>query len=145
MYIWIKHLCRAWDRFGNVSYTLEGKSAGQFFILFSTKKEIDFFHCTMWNEMVWKSQADRAPWLVLYAYMYTYTYAAIRGTAYINKEGWIQVKVGRECADTRMDLEIIILSEISQVEKVKYLIISLICEIYKNDTNRPVYKTEKDS
>ena len=31
-----------------------------------------------------------------------------------NKEGWIQVKVGRECAATQIDLEIIILSEVSQ-------------------------------
>ena len=91
MYSWIKRLlCRPWDKFGNVSYTLEENSAGQFFILFSTKKEIDFFHCTMWNEKVWKSQAERAPSLVLFAdmyvYMYVYMYAAIRGIAYIIKK-----------------------------------------------------------
>ena len=34
-----------------------------------------------------------------------------------------------------MDLEIIILSEVSQKEKNKYHMISLICGIYKNDVN----------
>ena len=44
------------------------------------------------------------------------------------------------CAATRMDLEIIILSEVSQTEKDKYRIISLICGILKNDTNELIYK-----
>ena len=43
-------------------------------------------------------------------------------------------------AATRMDLEIIILSEVSQTEKDKYRIISLICGILKNDTNELIYK-----
>ena len=34
-------------------------------------------------------------------------------------------------AATWMDLEIIILSEVSQIEKDKYLMMSLICEILK--------------
>ena len=38
-------------------------------------------------------------------------------------------------ASTRMDLESIILSEVSQTEKDKYHMISLICGILKNDTN----------
>ena len=33
------------------------------------------------------------------------------------------------------DLEIIILCEVNQKEKDKYHMISLICEIFKNDTN----------
>ena len=48
-------------------------------------------------------------------------------------------------AATWMDLEIIILSEESQTEKDKYLMISLICGILKNDTNELIYKTETDS
>ena len=50
-------------------------------------------------------------------------------------------------AATWMDLEIIILSEVSQIEKDKYLMMSLICEILKkkNDTNELIYKTEIDS
>ena len=44
-----------------------------------------------------------------------------------------------------MDLEIIILSEISQAEKDKYHLISLTCGIQKNDTNELIYKTEIDS
>ena len=48
-------------------------------------------------------------------------------------------------AATLMDLEIIILSEESQTEKDKYLMISLICGILKNDTNELIYKTETDS
>ena len=41
-----------------------------------------------------------------------------------------------------MDLEIVILSEASQIEKDKYHMISLICGILKNGTNEPTYKTE---
>ena len=42
---------------------------------------------------------------------------------------------------TWMDLEIII----SQTEKNKYHILSLICGVCKNDTNEPTYETETDS
>ena len=45
---------------------------------------------------------------------------------------------------TWMDLEIIILSEVSQKEKDKYHMISLICGISKNDTDELIYKTEID-
>ena len=48
-------------------------------------------------------------------------------------------------AATWMDLEIIILSELSQIEKDKYHMISLICGLLKNDTNELIYKTEIDS
>ena len=48
-------------------------------------------------------------------------------------------------ATTWMDLEILILSEISQREKDKYHIISLICGILKNGTNELIYKTEIES
>ena len=47
-------------------------------------------------------------------------------------------------AVTWIDLEMMILSEISQTEKDKYHMISLICGIYKNDTNEFIYKTEID-
>ena len=48
-------------------------------------------------------------------------------------------------AVTWMDLEIVILSEVSQREKEKYHMISLICGIQKKETNEPIYKTEVDS
>ena len=48
-------------------------------------------------------------------------------------------------AATWMDLEMIILSEVSQTEKDKYHIISFTCGIFKNDTNELIYKTETDS
>ena len=48
-------------------------------------------------------------------------------------------------APTWMDLEIIILSEVSQTEKDKYHMLSLICGILKNDTNGLTYKTGTDS
>ena len=49
-------------------------------------------------------------------------------------------------AATWMDLEIIILSEVSQTEKDKYHMISLTCGIWKiNDKNELTYKTETDS
>ena len=43
-------------------------------------------------------------------------------------------------AATCIDLEIIILSEINQTKKDKYLIL-LVCGIFKNDTNELLYKT----
>ena len=48
-------------------------------------------------------------------------------------------------AVTWMDLEIIILSEVSQTEKDIYHVISLMCGIFLNDTNKLIYKTETDS
>ena len=45
-------------------------------------------------------------------------------------------------AATWMDLEIIILSEVSLADKYR---ISLICWILKNDTNELIYKTETGS
>ena len=48
-------------------------------------------------------------------------------------------------AVTWMDLELVILSEVSQTEKDKYHMISLICGIQKNGTNEPIYKTEIES
>ena len=45
-------------------------------------------------------------------------------------------------AATWIDLENIMLSEISQTEKDKYHMISLICGIYKNDIKELIYKTE---
>ena len=47
-------------------------------------------------------------------------------------------------AATWMDLEIIILCEVSQTEKGKYHMISLICGIFKNDINVLIYKTETE-
>ena len=48
-------------------------------------------------------------------------------------------------AATWMDLEMIILSEVSQTEKNKQHIISLTCGIKNNDTNELNYKAEIDS
>ena len=48
-------------------------------------------------------------------------------------------------AATWMDLEIVILSEVSQSEKDKYHMITLIGGILKNGTNEPIYKTEVES
>ena len=47
-------------------------------------------------------------------------------------------------AATWMQLEIIILSEVSQKEKDKYHMISLICGIW-NMTNEPIYEMETES
>ena len=44
-----------------------------------------------------------------------------------------------------MDLEIIILSEGSQTEKDKYYMISLVCGIFKNDTNEYIYTKQKQT
>ena len=46
---------------------------------------------------------------------------------------------------TWMDLEIVILSEVSQTEKDKYHMISRICRILKNDTDELIYETGIDS
>ena len=48
-------------------------------------------------------------------------------------------------APTWMDPEIITLSEVSQTEKDKYHMISLICGTKKNYINELIYKTEIDS
>ena len=48
-------------------------------------------------------------------------------------------------AATWMDLEIIILSEVSQTEKDKCHMISLICRNPKYDTNELIYEIETDS
>ena len=45
-------------------------------------------------------------------------------------------------AATWIELEIIILSEVSQMEKDKYHMISVICGIWKNATNELIYKTD---
>ena len=48
-------------------------------------------------------------------------------------------------ATTWMDLEIIILSEVSQTEKDKYHMISILCGIQKKKhTNELIYKAEID-
>ena len=48
-------------------------------------------------------------------------------------------------AATWMDLEIILLSEVSHTEKDKYHMISPMWNlIFKNDTNELIYKTETD-
>ena len=44
-----------------------------------------------------------------------------------------------------MDLEIVILSEVTQTEKDKYHMISLICGIENSDSNELIYKTGKES
>ena len=50
-------------------------------------------------------------------------------------------------AATWKDLKIIILSEVSQIEKGKYHVISFICGMLKKkkDTNELIYKTEISS
>ena len=48
-------------------------------------------------------------------------------------------------AATWMDPEIVILSEVSQTEKDKYHMISLICGILKKGANELIYKTEIES
>ena len=45
-------------------------------------------------------------------------------------------------AATWMDLEVVILSEVSQTEKDKNHMISLICGILKKAANELIYKTE---
>ena len=48
-------------------------------------------------------------------------------------------------AATWMNLDIIILSEISQTEKDKHYMISLTCGILKNSTNELIYKIGTES
>ena len=50
-----------------------------------------------------------------------------------------------QSAETWIDQGIIILSGVSQLEKDKYHMISLVCGILKNDTNEFTYKTKIDS
>ena len=48
-------------------------------------------------------------------------------------------------AVAQMNLEITILSEVSQTEEVKSFVISLTCGILKKDINELIYKIEIDS
>ena len=48
-------------------------------------------------------------------------------------------------ASTWMELQIIKLSEVSQTEKDKYHMISLICGILKNSTKELIYNIETDA
>ena len=48
-------------------------------------------------------------------------------------------------AATWMDLDMVILSDVSQKEKGKYHMISLICGILKKDTNELINKRETKS
>ena len=84
----------------------------------------------------WKQPkcAGAAEWIKKKCYIYTMEYYSSIKTNEI-----------LPFAATWMDLEIIILSEVSQTEKDKYHMISLICGILKNDTNEIIYKTETDS
>ena len=43
-----------------------------------------------------------------------------------------------------MNLQILMLSEVSQTERDKYHMISLTCEIYKKATNELIYRTETE-
>ena len=43
-----------------------------------------------------------------------------------------------------MCLGIVILSEVNQTEKDKYHMISLICRIFKNDSNELIYKQNRN-
>ena len=46
---------------------------------------------------------------------------------------------------TRMDLQVVILSEVSQRERDKYHMMLLICGIENNGISELIYKTETDS
>ena len=46
------------------------------------------------------------------------------------------------CSISRLDLEIIIINEVSQ--RKKYHMVSFTCGFLKYDTNKCIYKTEKD-
>ena len=47
-------------------------------------------------------------------------------------------------AATWIDLDTVIVSEVSQTEKEKYNVTSLMCGIYKDNTSELIYKTETD-
>ena len=70
---------------------------------------------------------------VIYVYVYTHTH---NGILLRHKENKMM-----PFAATQMDLDIILLNEILQ----KFHMVTLICEIKKNETNELVYKTERDT
>ena len=55
------------------------------------------------------------------------------------------MKYCKTFAATWLDPETIIQREVSQTEKDKYHMISLICGIYKNDTHELIQRTKIDS
>ena len=72
-------------------------------------------------------------YIYIYIYIYMEYYSAIKRNEVM------------PFAAAWMELEIIILSEVSQTDKDKYHMISLICGIFKNDTNELIYKAAIDS
>ena len=79
--------------------------------------------------------------------MYTHTYTHTHTHTHTHTEEYYSAIKKNEImpfAATWMDLEITILSKVSQKEKDKYMI-SLICGILKNGTNELIYKTETES
>ena len=68
----------------------------------------------------------------MYMYTHTHIYSAIKKNEIM------------PFAATCVDLEVIILSEVSHREEDKCHMILLICEILKNDTNELICKTEID-
>ena len=76
---------------------------------------------------------------VVYIHIYIILYVIYNGILAI-KENEIM-----PFAATWMDLEIIILSEVSQTEKGKYHMTSHMWNLIKNDTNKLIYKIEIDS
>ena len=79
-----------------------------------------------WMSM--NSQMDKEDMIYIYVCVCMYIYSRILP---IHKK-WNN--------DTWMDLEIIILSEISWTKKDKYNMIEFICEIWNNDTNEMMAK-----
>ena len=85
---------------------------------------------------------------VVYIYIYIYININIYIYLYIYTQWILAIKKNEVMpfAATWMDLEIIILSEVSQTEKDKYHMISITYMWnLKNDMNKSIYKTETDS
>ena len=91
-------------------------------------------HCsTVYNSRTWKQ--PKCPltdeWIKKMLYIYTMEYySAIKRN-----------EIG-SFVETWMDLETVIQSEVTQKEKNKYHILTHICEMQKNGTDKPVCKAE---
>ena len=83
-----------------------------------------YTHIYIYNEWIKNEWMDKEDVVCVNIYIYTYTHT-------YTMEYYSAIKMNEimPFATTWMDLEIIILSEVSQTEKDKYHMISLICRI----------------
>ena len=97
----------------------------------STFIAVIFTIAKMWKQLMCPSTGE---WIKLLWYIYT-----------MKCYKTLKMNETMPLAAPWVELDIIILSQVSQKEKDKYNMISLLCRILQNDTHDLIYKIEMDS